>query len=215
MGLVVDIAGKRFGILTVTRFHGLNKRMKSMWQCVCDCGKEKFFAGDNLKKGNTTSCGCTKYAKNTKHGKSKSLEYRSWVSMIGRCSNDKGKSYKDYGGRGIIICTRWLQSFESFLEDMGNKPSAEYSIDRIDTNGNYEPSNCKWSTRSEQERNKRISKRSTTGYPGVMWNKREGRWRAKITVDDKNIHVGVFNTISEAIEARKQAEIKYWNKSSI
>lgn len=210
MGKVVDISDQKFGMFTVIKFHSLNVRKKSMWLCVCDCGTEKVIEGSNLKRANTKSCGCVRYDKVTKHGRSKSLEYKTWVSMIRRCTKENEKDYPRYGGRGIKVCDSWLNSFENFYADMGERPSLNHSIDRFNVNGNYEPSNCRWATSSQQERNKRLNPKNTSGYPGVTWCKKHNYWKVKITVNDKNIHVGSFHSLEEAIDARKQAEIKYW-----
>ena len=126
------------------------------WLCECNCGTEKIILGSNLKRGHTKSCGCLlREGNNTTHGHSKkgkiSKTYDSWHSMIQRCTNPNNIAYHDYCGRGITVCKRWLK-FENFLEDMGEVPIG-YSIDRIDNDGNYCKSNCRWSTRSEQQRN--------------------------------------------------------------
>ena len=157
----IDLTDKRFCRLIVVektdRRSGSNGSI--VWKCKCDCGKETFVSSDNLRSGNTTSCGCLQKerASETKtiHRQSYSSEYRAWQNMKARCYNPNNKYYKNYGERGIEVCDRWKDSFENFFEDMGPKPSSKHSIDRIDVNGNYEPENCKWSTDQEQARNKR------------------------------------------------------------
>lgn len=148
-----------FGRLTVTgRQYAFSKVGQAHWRCKCECGNASVVKGSNLRSGVTKSCGCLKDDLNrttkTKHGKRDTSTYLSWVQMNQRCNNPKSTSYADYGVRGIAICERW-QSFELFLEDMGDRPFGK-SLDRKDTNGNYEPSNCKWSTAKEQANNRRI-----------------------------------------------------------
>ena len=127
----------------------------------CDCGTEKEIMDSSVKRGNTKSCGCLlrengrKTAKlNTTHGMRYTKEYECWKSMKQRCSNPNKDGYKNYGGRGIKVCDRWLNSFENFYADMGPKPVG-HSIDRINNDGNYEPKNCKWSSNSDQAYNRR------------------------------------------------------------
>jgi len=113
----------------------------------------------------TQSCGCLKAivtsAKNKKHGMFGTKEYSSYHRMKDRCFDKKNKDYKNYGARGITICDRWLNSFENFYADMGNKPTPKHSIDRIDNDGNYEPSNCRWASNIQQARNKRNNRKIT------------------------------------------------------
>jgi hypothetical protein len=155
----LDISGKIFGRLTVKAFHSRNYRHQALWLCECICGNKRIVTSTSLSGGHTTSCGCRRTDSCRKalttHGATKTSEYKSWRAMRDRCKNPRHSSYKNYGGRGISIDKKW-EDFTIFLKDMGFKPSSEYSIDRIDNNGNYEPSNCRWSTSKDQNRNKRI-----------------------------------------------------------
>jgi hypothetical protein len=126
----------------------------------CDCGTEEERRLSHLTSGASTSCGCGVREKNTKHGQAahRSPEYTTWVSMVQRCANSKNPRWKDYGGRGITVCAAWRESFETFLRDMGPRPTAGHSIDRVDNDGHYEPANCRWATRAEQYSNRRPKK---------------------------------------------------------
>jgi len=154
--------GQRYGRLLVIEKASPNKKWQSRWLCLCDCGTKKVIMQMGLRSGGTKSCGCLSkdfpHAQTHGHYKNRkaTVEYRCWASMKTRCSNPKHKYYKNYGGRGITICDRWLYSFENFLEDMGEKPLPELSLDRIDNDGNYEPENCRWATKEQQIHNRRI-----------------------------------------------------------
>ena len=157
---MIDLTGQKFGMLTVLSYQGSSKG-HSQFLCKCDCGKEKMAGGDKLKKGAVKSCGCImgKY-NNLKHGHHVNYkptpEYSAWMGMKSRCYNTKIEKYKNHGGCGVVICKRWLCSFENFLADMGLRPSPKHSLDRFpNKNGNYTPSNCRWATIDQQNRNKR------------------------------------------------------------
>ena len=139
-----------------------NKSSDQYWLCRCDCGTEKTVLASSIKNGSSRSCGCLareiavdvcKRDKTT-HGMYRSAEYRSWKEMRGRCMRTDHHQWGDYGGRGITICERW-SDFATFYADMGAKPSRKHTLDRIENDGNYEPGNCQWATRKEQNRNRR------------------------------------------------------------
>lgn len=146
------------------------------------------------------------------HGMKNSDEYNCWFSMKKRCYNNKEQNYKYYGGRGIKVCDRWKDSFVNFYEDMGKKPSKNHSLDRIDVDGDYSLSNCRWADQTEQCRNQRLRKDNISGVKGVSLRKSNNKWYARITVNKKEIHLGYFNDLNDAILARKRAELKYWNE---
>lgn len=156
-----ELSGQAFGRLTVVSYIGISGH-KSMWRCACSCGAEVVIRGTHLTGGRIESCGCLRHELHMKravsHGMSKTRPYRIWRDMINRCHYDKYPERHLYGGRGITVCQRWRDSFESFIADMG-LPAAHLSIDRIDTNGNYEPGNCRWATATEQARNRRAARR--------------------------------------------------------
>jgi len=149
-----------------------------------------------------------------KHGHSvggkRTKTMTTYKSMMDRCYNPNCKAFVNYGGRGITICDRWKGSFINFLEDMGEKPEG-LSIERIDCNKEYSPDNCKWENRLNQNRNQRTRKDNSSGTRGVYFNKQANRWRANISANGKRVHLGDFDNIDEAKNARLDGEKRYWS----
>jgi hypothetical protein len=167
---IVNLIGNIYNRITVVSFD-YAKNHKSYWVCRCSCGNKVTIRSDQLTGGVTGSCGCLHRDTITTHGDSNSKEYETWLRIKKRCYDPKHKSYSRYGGRGIKVCTRWFNSYDYFLLDMGRAPSPKHSIDRKDNNGNYEPSNCKWATSIEQANNRRNNLRLT--YKGETRNLRQ------------------------------------------
>lgn len=153
MKLRKDYSGMRFGRLTVGVVVGKKER-KTLWRCQCDCGKTVDVQSHNLNNKRYRSCGCAVHDLVTTHGGSKTPLYRVWASAKERCYSEACKQYHDYGGRGIGMCQEWRDDFAAFRRDMGPRPVGA-SIERVNNDGNYEPSNCVWATKEDQCRNKR------------------------------------------------------------
>ena len=177
-----EILEQKFGRLTPTEYVAGSRSVKPKFKCLCNCGNICLVSKQNLSSGKTKSCGCLSSEmlseRNTKHDMIDAPEYSVWCGIKARCKNKNTPSYRNYGGRGIAICESWDADFKAFLSDMGERPTENHSIERINTNGNYEPSNCKWADKYEQARNKRTSRRNKSGVKGVCFCPVQSQWVA-------------------------------------
>lgn len=203
----IDRTGVRFGRLVAVKRSGTNASKKVVWECLCDCGTVKYVDSCSLATGNTISCGCALKEAITKHGGWNKGSYNTWRAMIRRCTKPADKDYPRYGGKGVTVCPAWLD-YKTFAYDMG-EPVGEETLDRIDTYGNYEPSNCRWASLPVQARNVRLRESSKTGYTGVS-KTGPNSWMAKITVRKKAFYSKCFKTVEEAAVARKELERLHW-----
>lgn len=155
-----NLVGQTFNRLTVLKHAGQDRFGKTCWKCRCLCGNLSTVNGSQLVRGKIKSCGCFHKERVSEvrktHGLSKSNEYRTWSSILRRCYNPNTKDYPNYGGRGIRVCSRWKNSFENFLKDMGNRPSG-MTIERKNNDRNYSPENCRWIVKKYQNRNTRVT----------------------------------------------------------
>ncbi len=164
------------------------------------CGKEFETQVSSIHRGSTKSCGCLV---GEKHGLTTNKFYHIWKGILRRCNNPKNKDYKNYGGRGIVVCEEWqdVTNFVAWCE--ATHPNIEgYSIDRIDNDNGYSPENCRWVNRLVQATNQRIKYTNTTGVSGVVWDVTRGKWRAQISVNYTNKNLGRYLTKEEAVQAR-------------
>jgi hypothetical protein len=211
-----DLTNKRFGLLVAKKqVHKNNTvgNIKVYWECICDCGNIVTIKTTQLTKRRTSSCGCRKGT--ITHGHTVGKESRthcSWWAMIRRCYNPNDPSYHLYGGRGIRVCDSWLgdSGFENFLRDMGERPE-KTSLDRISSIiGNYQIDNCRWANSLTQAVNRRGSLNSRSKFKGVGFHKKSNAWRAYITSEGKQNHLGTFNTEIEAAKAYNKAAFELW-----
>ena len=164
--IAIDMTGKRYGKLVAIEkvlVRGLS-RQRVCWRCKCDCGRETVADGMNMRNGMTKSCGCRRLDvcdERAKHRKCATPEYKAWAQMMARCYRRTSADNKNWGGRGIRVCDKW-KTAANFLVDMGERPTPKHSLDRINNDGNYEPSNCRWATRIQQNNNRRPFKNRIT-----------------------------------------------------
>lgn len=188
------------------------KHQKALYECKC--GKIKECRIDHVKSKLIVSCGCARKT----HGHSVkghySKEYLTWQSMINRCYCKSNARYNRYGGRGIEVCSEWKNSFEQFLKDMGNRPDGHYSIDRINNDGNYEPSNCRWADAFTQAINKRGAIVHSSKFKGVYYSNKRKRFIAQIQVNKKNMWLLSSKSEIECAAAYNEAAKKYFGESA-
>lgn len=189
---IVDLTGQRFGRLVALSIAGRKRygsSSKILWLCRCDCGQDHVAKSNQLRLGRTRSCGCLQRevtitrnkTEMVTHGMTASRDFRCWASMISRCTNPKTPEYRYYGARGIKVCERW-RAFENFYADMGPRPRG-LSIERIDTNGDYEPGNCRWATAKEQANNRRNN--AIVEYAGRRQNVTQ--WAEEFGIDPERL----------------------------
>lgn len=203
MGKKIDRVGQRFGRLTVVEESEVKTNNKIHWVCECDCGNRITIPSGAFVTGNTKSCGCYKKDKFkeviTKHGLRNHPMYRSWANMKQRCNNKKCEFYRHYGGRGIVYDPRW-EEFINFYEDMVEGYEENLELDRINVNGNYNKRNCRWTTRSVNCNNQRVTGK-TSKYKGVNKSKSKTKFAAAISVNNIRIYLGNFTIEEDAARA--------------
>lgn len=212
----IDLTGQTFGRLTALSRAGSRQWRQgkvATWNVACECGATTVVAGVSLRKGITNSCGClaaeTCRTSSRTHGRSKSRVYRVWIGMRNRCENPSFPKFHQYGGRGVRVCERW-HTFENFIADMGDPPTDRHTIDRIDSNGNYEPGNCRWATTYEQARN--TSQNHWITHNGERLCLRDWAARAGMTSQalGSRLRLGwnMERALSEPVRFRRSAPIR-------
>lgn len=179
--------------------------------CLCACGVVVEVEENHLVCGHTRSCGCLQRELAAKrlatHGRYYEPEYRAWANMHKRCSDPRFAKWYE----GISVCAGW-KSYQIFLADVGRKPSATHSLDRIDPKGNYAPDNVRWASKATQSRNTKNHETNKTGVRGVSWSNAKGKWRAAIYANNMQKHLGYYETIFAAKAARELGEQTYWKE---
>lgn len=195
-----DISGQRFGRYTAIYRNGESSSRSALWRCRCDCGTEADVVGSQLRLGRAQSCGCLAREllgnRVRTHGLSKTREYQIWRAMVNRCTKAYDRLWGRYGGRGIRVCGAWLDSFETFIRDMGPRPSTRHSLDRVDNDGPYSPENCRWATWTEQARNRRNTKLDAVTATQIRWLCSDGGMKQKTVAAAFGLHL---NTVSVVV----------------
>jgi len=206
--------GNTQGFLTVLRKVGdylqPSGKSRPIYECICECGNIVTVRSNSMH--NRSSCGCLKLQ--VKEPKQRSLVTKHnsrYHHMLARCYDENAVGYSNYGGRGISVCERWrgTDGLVNFCEDMGECPK-DFTLDRIDVNGDYSPDNYRWADHTTQSYNRRKDSNNTSGRTGVYWFKRVNKWTAAIHFQDNQIHLGYFNKYEDAVAVRRAAEVKYY-----
>lgn len=208
-----DLTGNKYNRWTIISF-AESKNGRPYWNCLCDCGKEKVVRADQIKDGNSQSCGCLRAERSYRtHGMWKSKIYSVWGSMVSRCTNPNDPNWDKYGGKGAGLDQEDWRQFENFLRDMGDSYKEGLTLEREDPKLGYSRENCVWDTWRVQSFNKGIFKNNKSGRTGVAWVEKQQKWRARIGVERKDINLGYFDTFEEACDARAAGEIKYFGRT--
>lgn len=187
-----NIAGERYGRLVAASYQGPGPQKRgSLWLFRCDCSAELVRIAGDVRRGMIRSCGCAQIDSQVRrlrtHGRSRTPEWATWNTMKMRCTNPNNPVYRHYGGRGIVVCDRWLNSFAAFFEDMGERPSPKHRLDRIDNDGPYSPDNCRWATQKEQCRNTRQNRLITFRDETLCITD----WAARLDIHPVTLHLRV------------------------
>lgn len=201
----IDITGNTYNRFTVLR-EVLPRNKPPKWVCECVCGVIKEVVGSSLKNGSTKSCGCLHTETNkklfTKHGDYLEKLYQVHRAMLQRCSNPKQKNFHHYGGRGISVCEGWVD-YSAFKQwALSNGYQAGLSIERLDTDKDYCPTNCTWADETQQARNRRAMPGKTSKYIGVSWDSGRKKWFVTVGIGRKSKALGRFTSEIEAAQAR-------------
>lgn len=211
---IIDLTNKVFNRLKVIKFSH-RSTTATYWHVLCLCGTKRIVNGGDLKNGHTQSCGCLNRERSSnrhrKHGMRKTKTWNCWQLIKARCLNTKNQYYYLYGGRGIEICDKWLNSFENFLADMGEKPDGK-SIDRIDTNGNYDPKNCRWSDAYEQANNTRTNVKIE--YNGEILTLSQWARRMNLQIQTLSYRLKQGWPIEDALKSPTWRQAQSWRRIS-
>lgn len=217
--------GLKFGRLTVIDYAGRHSTTNiTLWKCSCSCGGTKIVSSSNLRAGYTKSCGCRIHEpRRVVHGGCFNYKeepiYKIWRSIKSRCYRKDHPSYRNYGGRGIRLIDVWktdYTAFKTYIINTLGSPEKGHILDRINSEGNYEPGNLRWATRLKQNlnRGKLRTRKCTSKYKGVSFSKQHHKWVAQIGWNYKNINLGLYLIESEAAEAYNKAALRYFGKEA-